>query len=348
MSDTSGQPARKTVLCFEWARGIAAAMVVLLHVTQGLMAIYPVEAVGQARATAWTLTQLVLTRWAVPVFLMISGALLLNPAKRVGWKDVWRYERRVILVLATFGYLFCLMEQYAGTRQVSLGLFGVSLVNLLSAQSWDHMWYLYALMGIYLLLPMMKAYVSQASREDLRIFLVVLGALTVGVPSLNHALGLDLATLVWLPACVFYFLLGHYAFIYMRLSRRLVIACVAGTALGCLAQAAYVAWGDYALWVRSVDSVFVIGLALLAFLLFKTYLERPFSPRGLVAKASSYSFGVYVLHPVFLNVAYKVLGIGPWSLPPVALELGMWAAAFFGSVAALWVMRRIPGVRRIL
>ena len=34
------------VLCFEWARGIAAAAVVLIHVTSGIMSAYPVEAIG--------------------------------------------------------------------------------------------------------------------------------------------------------------------------------------------------------------------------------------------------------------------------------------------------------------
>lgn len=50
---------------------------------------------------------------------MISGALLLNPGKTTGWKDVRRYERRMALVLATFGYLYCLLEQYSGTRQLA-------------------------------------------------------------------------------------------------------------------------------------------------------------------------------------------------------------------------------------
>ena len=102
---------RKTVLCFEWARGFAAAMVVLLHVTQGIMTNYPINVIGESRAVVWTVSQFLLKRWAVPIFLMISGALLLNPGKTTGWKDVRRYERRMALVLATFGYLYCLVEQ---------------------------------------------------------------------------------------------------------------------------------------------------------------------------------------------------------------------------------------------
>jgi hypothetical protein len=54
------------------------------------------------------------------------------------------------------------------------------------------------------------------------------------------------------------------------------------------------------------------------------------------------------VHPVFVNVAYKVIGFGPWSMPPVAFELSMWLFALLGSVLVVWIMRRIPGLRRIL
>ncbi|MDY5272483.1 MAG: acyltransferase [Tractidigestivibacter sp.] len=215
MDATIATKPKKTILCFEWARGFAAAMVVLLHVTQGIMANYPISVIGKSRAIVWTVTQFLLTRWAVPVFLMIPGALLLNPEKQTSWKDVWRYERRVALVLAAFGYIFCLMEQYAGTRQLSPELFGISALNLLSGRSWSHLWYLYAMMGIYVLLPMVKAYASSVGPEDLRIFLIILFVLTVCIPSLNSALSTAIDTLIWLPSYLFYFLLGYYAFNYI-------------------------------------------------------------------------------------------------------------------------------------
>lgn len=339
---------RKTILCFEWARGFAAAMVVLLHVTQGIMSNYPISAIGESRAIIWTVTQFLLTRWAVPVFLMISGALLLNPEKQTRWKDIWRYERRMALVLATFGYVFCLMEQYAGTHQLSPELFGISVLNLLSGRSWSHLWYLYAMMGIYVLLPMVKAYTTSAGREDLRTFLIILFVLTVCIPSLNSALSTAIDTLIWIPSYLFYFLLGYYAFTYIDSTPRLISACIFLVVLGSFAQISYIASGNYGDWVRSPSSIVVAGLSLMVFLLFKNHYEKPYSPKGVVAFASSYSFGIYVLHPIFLNIAYKALGLGPWSAPPVLFELSMWAVAFFGSAAMVWIMRKIPGMRRIL
>lgn len=336
------------VLCFEWARGIAATMVVFLHVMSGITDNYSMEAIGGGRVVVWSIFDLLLTRWAVPVFLMISGALLLDPSKAIDWKTIWRYERRMALVLVTYGYLFCLMEQYVALRIVGPRLFWASLINLLSGKSWAHLWYIYALMGIYLLLPVLKPFAGSATKGDQRTFLVVLFALTIFVPTINDAFGLELCTFVWLPSYVFYFLLGHYAYRWMNMGARTACVCLAFAVAGCAVRVFYVHSGDYGVWVRGPSSLFVCALSLLVFLLFKCWFERPYSPHGVVARLSSYSFGIYVLHPVFLNVAYKALGLGPWSLPPVIFELSMWGFAFFGSIAALLLLRQIPGLRRVL
>lgn len=323
-------------------------MVVLLHVLSGITDNYPIEAIGRGRAIAWLTLDLLLTRWAVPVFLMISGALLLRQSKHIGWNDVWRYERRMALVLITFGYLFCILEEYVSLRVVGPELFWSSLFNLLSGKSWAHLWYIYALMGIYLLLPVLKAFVASATNSDWRTLLCIMFVATILIPSINSAFGLELCTSIWLPSYVFYFLLGDYAYRNLCLNAGLSVSCLGLSVAGGVVRTLYALSGDYGSWVRSPSSVFVAPLALLVFLSFKRWLDRPFSSHGAVACLSSYSFGIYVLHPVFLNVAYKALGLGPWSLPPVIFELAMWIYAFFGSMALVWIVRHIHGLRKVL
>lgn len=204
------------------------------------------------------------------------------------------------------------------------------------------------MMGIYVLLPMVKAYTTSVSREDLRTFLIILFVLTVCIPSLNGALPIAVDTLIWTPSYLFRFLLGHHALTYIDSPPRLISVCISLVVLGSFAQISYIASGNYGDWVRSPSSVFVAGISLMVFLLFKGHCEKPYGPKGVVAFASSYSFVIYVLHPIFLNIAYKALGLGPWGAPPVLFELSMWAVAFFGSAVVIWVMRKIPGMRRIL
>ncbi len=71
------------------------------------------------------------------------------------------------------------------------------------------------MMGIYVLLPMVKAYTTSVSRGDLRTFLIILFVLTVCIPSLNGALPIAVDTLIWTPSYLFRFLLGHHALTYI-------------------------------------------------------------------------------------------------------------------------------------
>ena len=174
------------------------------------------------------------------------------------------------------------MEQYAGTHQLSPELFGVlSALNLFLRQKLVSPWYLHAMMGIYVLLPMVKAYTTSISREDLRIFLIILFVLTVCIPSLNSALFIAVDTLIWIPSYLFYFLLGYYAFTYIDSTPpRLLSVCISLVVLGSFAQISYVTSGDYGDWVRSPSSVFVAGLSLMVFFSSRITARKPYSPKA--------------------------------------------------------------------
>lgn len=54
--------------------------------------------------------------------------------------------------------------------------------------------------------------------------------------------------------------------------------------------------------------------ALLVYCLFKKYMN--YVETGRIAKSiSRYSFGIYLVHPVFINFVYKVLNITPTNFP---------------------------------
>ena len=49
--------------------------------------------------------------WAVPVFFIITGVLLLNPSKSITATDcIWKYEKRIVLALLIFGIPFAILK----------------------------------------------------------------------------------------------------------------------------------------------------------------------------------------------------------------------------------------------
>lgn len=335
------------VLYFEWLRCIAAAMVVLIHVTSGIMDNYSIADVGVARALVWSEIQIAFTRWCVPAFLMVTGALLLNPDRHIGWQKVWIYVRRMLLVLCTFGFAFCLMKELFKYRVVNLAMFGDSIIDLLSNNGFSHMWYVYALIGVYLLLPLFKDFVNMSSKRDLEILLVVFFCLTCIVPTINAAFGLRLVSFVWITSTVFYVFLGYYAHTFLILDRRLaavgIVALVVNMALKAFGIIQY---ENYFKFLHGPACPMEALWALMVFLLFKRFFNRPYG--GGVATLSNLSFGIYILHPLFINILYKGFHLMPWDYPPVLYEVVVWVIAFFGSIVVVWLCKRTPFLKSFI
>jgi len=344
-----GEPVGGKVFYFEWARCLAAAMVVLIHVTSGIMDNYSVAEVGTGRALVWSELQIVVMRWAVPIFLMITGALLLNPEKQIGWAKVWKYVKRMVYVLCTFGFAFCLMKELFVYRALTLEMLWQAVLDLLSNDGFSHMWYIYALIGVYLLLPLFKSFVASHDKRELEILLLILFTFTCVIPTINSVFGLNLATFVWFSSSVFYVFMGYYAHNFMELNHRILCVGLVALALNMGLKAwGIVGYGEYWKFLHGPGCFMEALWSITVFLLMKRYLDRPYKARGGVATISRLSFGIYIIHPLFLNILYKGLGWGPWMLPPVIFELVIWAIAFMGSVAFVWLCKKIPWVRTFI
>ena len=92
--------------------------------------------------------------WPVPVFMMITGYLLLQK-KELDYKTIWKYFKRIAIVLLLFGFVFSLMEVYFSSHSITPGGIMTAFTNVLEGHTWEHMWYLYVLLGIYLVLPIL-------------------------------------------------------------------------------------------------------------------------------------------------------------------------------------------------
>jgi len=133
--------------------------------------------------------------WCVPVFLMITGSLLLNPEKEMPIRKIGAYIWRIALVLIIAGTLFALMELVFNARSFSGRMLLSAFVNVLTGNSWNHLWYLYALIVLYCFLPLLKALVSwkKVSQSKFICWMMVLYA---SVLPMLKALGINLGIAV--------------------------------------------------------------------------------------------------------------------------------------------------------
>lgn len=288
--------------------------------------------------------------WHVPVFFMITGALFLSRERTLKAADcVMKYARRIVLALVIYGIPFALLELMFDQKTLTLAMVGQAALNTLNGQNWAHLWYLYSLVGIYLLLPLFKHFTDTASRREKRYLLLMLFIFKFCFPFVDLVAGTNIGFSLPVTYPVFYLLLGNYLSekIPGFLRNRKLCACV-------LCLYALFAPVNHSLnmaenALMEYTSPLTAAAACCAFCLFRGGISVPEKWTGTVWKLDRLCFGVYLVHPVFINFVYKFIGVSPASfrLYPFATVL-FFAGFTVVSFLASWVMSLIPPLKKYI
>jgi len=315
------------------ARWLAAVAVVLLH-----GAAQTVSDTANYGSNAWLSANLYdsAARWCVPVFVMVSGALLLDPERTQSLRHF--YSRRVARICAplVFWTLFYLSWHSAldwwddGTLDVSFWPRKVA-----EGEPYYHLWYLYMIVGLYLFAPLARNLYARGSHDGRR--LCVVGILGIGVLDTLYRQALDIGSgffLTWCLPYLGYFVAGRMIFDgELRLPRPglLALACIGVTAAGVQALST-----DNTLNLYFYD-YFSLSVPLMSLAAFQWILESPRIPA--LSRLTPLTFGIYLIHPVFLDLARRA-GLYAGGLAQ-AWQLPVLTTAVFGLSASIsWLLRR--------
>jgi surface polysaccharide O-acyltransferase-like enzyme len=141
---------------------------------------------SQIRAS---LSIMYMMNWAVPCFVMVTGALLLDSGHKIGYKKIFtKYLPKILAAIVIFSVIFEFISVWLRGGQLSAGTILTGLENALHGDSWIHMWYLYMVAAVYLMLPIYRRITESASKRDIlymlvlfAVFLMVGDFLTSGV-----------------------------------------------------------------------------------------------------------------------------------------------------------------------
>jgi surface polysaccharide O-acyltransferase-like enzyme len=283
-------------------RAAAIGMVVVLHV-----AAWVVVSFGRVPANEWWVGNLVdaAMRPAVPLFVMVSGLLLLEPGRsEAGLQFLAGRARRVLLpFLGWVAIYFGWRSVYHGERLT----FSAVVREALEGPVYPHLWFLYMIFGLYLAVPILRVFVHHARDDELR-YLLAAWVATTSVPALLHALtgvrwGLDIVVTV---GYVGYFVLGHVlrrASVAIGRRHAAVLAVALGiTAVGTGWLSQRAGRLDPALYDYFAPNV--IAMAALLFVILRSLdWARLFESRPwlgiIITWLARANFGIYLVHPIF-------------------------------------------------
>ena len=317
-------------------RFIAISCVLLLHIISGITDTIPDQMTTMQLGVYHTLKSFCTV--GVPIFFMISGTLFLNPKKELTLKALFsKYLRKIVLALILFGTFFAIMELVIVTDTFSVSFIWQGFLNTLCGNSWAHMWYLFALIGLYLFLPLLKAFTAHAGKQIYLYLLVLLFVIGSLIPTLESALQLEFGFMMPITGvCLFYYMCGYYIHTYVSKkdsykTTAIIILIISALILAysCIIKADYY-------W--SYESPVIVCMSLCIYYL-ASYSNRGWS---FCSQLRDYYFGMYLVHTVFLNLAYKWFHVTPLLFGGYILLPVFFLGTFALSLATAWVMKKIP------
>ena len=333
-------------------RSVSVIAVIMLQLS------YSRLTAASVNSSAWTVYNAysALTRWSVPIFVMLSGAFLLDPKKSGKLRVQFLRILRIFLVLVVWSAIYAMADHLNQGGSLSWNGFKSALLSALRGNVHGHLWFLYMILGLYLAAPILRAFIKGASRATLHYFLILTFVVTFFLPTfLKFYPGNPLSThlnrveLHLVLGYVGYFVGGYYLKTYTI--NRLVEAII--YVLG-LAGAVVTLWGTSVLSHRAgtLSTVLygyltpnVCFTTVAMFVLFRYVLgisEERGRNRRMVG-VGRITLGIYALHELFIMLLGN-LGVFAIPLTPVVAVPAFTAVVFLLSFGAAWLLSKIPFV----
>lgn len=322
------------------ARWLAALAVVLLHCAA--QAVSDADAYGSKDWLAANLYDSAV-RWCVPVFVMVSGALMLNGDKPQDARQFYaRRAARICAPLVFWTLFYLTWRSLLDWWDVGLMDFSFWPRKIAEGAPYYHLWYLYMIVGLYLFTPMIRALYHRSQPAARRLW--VAGILGIAILDGLYRQALDTGQgffLTWFLPYLGYFVAGRM--IYdgeLRIPRPglVLILSVLATAWGVVTLSEA---GNLNLYFYDYFSVTVPFMSLAAF---QWIMNTPRLPP--LSTLAPLTFGVYLIHPLFLDLVDRA---GPAITPNTAWNLPLQTLAVFGlSMACCWLLRRHPTTRKLV
>jgi surface polysaccharide O-acyltransferase-like enzyme len=337
----------------DYARVIAIVMVILLHTSAPLL-----HQFNDLPAHYWLTANIYdsIVRVSVPIFFLVSGHLLLRKSEPISTF----LSKRMNKLLLPFVFWSLFFVFWKGFVENNTGVSFWHIYSLILQPSYYHLWFLYALIGIYLFIPLLRLITKEIENKVFFYYLTLWFFSVAIIPIVEKVIHTDSHyDLFSFSGFVGYFLLGHY------LGSKTYSKKVAVKALIVFICATLItAYGTYYLTLHNqgvfsgyfyeLSSPNVIIASIAIFILIKHSFDKDkvYSGKvsGWIKSISDCSFGIYFTHVIFLYLlkeGYKGINLSGSVGEPFIYILITACCTFLLSYITVLLIRKIPYMNRI-
>lgn len=344
------QAKQTSIFYIDFLRFIAAIAVITIHVLGPFRYLY-----GEIPDSEWLAATGLnsLTRWAVPVFMLISGALLLSTKKPFETKYYLTNRlSKVVVPFIAWTVIYAVVGGFM-LDEVFTGQWNADNAFKILAESptepvWYHLWFFYDFIPLYFVIPFLMPLLKQAAPEHIKLALVAWAVLFT-----MHWFKVDSFLQQNLVLYTGYLVLGWYLF--NRDNRpQLKMWVIAGSVM--LILNFFGSWqlaiekGGYSSFYMGYKTLNTAVIAGMLFVLAQVYADKIQGKcRILISLISTYSLGIYLIHPLLLipirelsNGFYAFFGTNWIAIPMITLVI------LVVSLILTMILVKVPVIRRLV
>jgi surface polysaccharide O-acyltransferase-like enzyme len=302
-----------------------------------------------------------LVRFCVPMFIMLSGAFLLKKGKDVSVKEVFTKRLpKIVIPLIFWSIIYVLFNAYHSEE----GIRGMDVKEQFKVfiegpvPGAYHFWFLYMLVGIYLLYPIINLFITAAKEEHIRYFLIVwfvVNCLFSIIEILfDWTIGIDQS---FFTGYVGYFVLGYYLFNHVFTAKQLKTAYLLGIG-GFILSVSFpylcrqLHFENTSSLIESDFTPDILLSEIGLFLWFKnrTYSDENTFSKRFITEINNESFGIYLVHVLLMDIIFSeersyfdiISGWHPgWFIPIKAIIV------LLLSYGVIKLIRLVPYLRKV-
>ena len=362
-------------------RTVAIVGVILLHAANDLTS----QQMNWFEIVRWNTVTVYqsIGRLGVPLFLLLTGALLLQPSKLTEPIGVFFKKRvaRIGLPFIFWGAIYFAWDFLVVNKINNQPITTNSIIQGVLTGPYYQFWYLYLLLGLYLITPILRVVMAHASRDLIKYILILwfLGAAIVPTIALVTSLHLDTNVLT-ITGYVGYFILGAYLLTVQISRSKLALYTAVGvtlTAIGTYVIAATVGGTEMYFFQGYLSPTLIFAAASLFLLLIvvqsppstQTFAvpsdtENDFKPKEICAEPPCESKGrkllrlisvntlaLYLFHVMVLETIQKgYLGFainGNTINSVVGVPLNT-VIVLFVSLGIIVGLKKVPGLKKLV
>lgn len=323
----------------EYLRVFSCIFVVLGHIANWYMREYPGLAMN---SYICGLLLNGICRVSVPIFFMISGALLLEQAT-----DYKKNTKRLVSMLiktVMWGTIFIIWDYlYLGD------MYDFKMILTLPVRV--HFWYMYVMIGIYITIPLWQKLVSGDSKVLLKYFAGVFFVITA-INTVLHTQKVSVSydvPLIGSSCYAGYFILGYairHHIDEIKIKKWICVAVLAVSVMATTGLTFYFSFKERA-HVETFSDFRSIFIALASIAVFYLVMKKDnLKPCPWIRIMSKHSFNIYMIHVFFLDILQQnidITTVNAWWGVPVFLVFLISA-----SMIVSWFYEVLKGKRTTL